>query len=109
MIKSARAWTEGKNLRIEVEAVVDGVEVKRKWTFYRASGSAVKGYAYTRADAPGGWETDIKRLQAISKVIFDRPGSLKSSNMQLQYTGGVLEYAITKMFIYFINCEILSL
>ncbi len=94
-IRNVKAWVDEKNkLHIDVEAVVDGVEVRREFMFFRVNGK-VKGYVSTLADVPDGRKADIKRLKAISKVVFGKTGNLKSNGKQLQYTEGYLEYAMS--------------
>jgi len=88
----ADARIEDGKLHIHVKAAVDGVEVEREWTFFRDR-YGVRGCALTRADAPGGRETDVKRLQVLSQLLFDDTGNLISDGKQIQYTRRHLEHA----------------
>ncbi len=96
-VKQAKAWIgeEDGKLHIRVEAVVDGVEVDREYTFFfRGSDGAVRGLISTWADTPGGREADIKRIQALSTAIFGKPGTLICGGKQLDYSGRHLEHAM---------------
>ena len=93
VVKHAEAKPDGDKLRIHVKATVDGVEVKRTWTFFRYH-DRVRGYVLTRADAPGGRAEDARRLQILSKVIFGDAGTLKSNGKQILYTRRHLEHAM---------------
>ena len=88
----ARIDEDGR-LRIRVEAVVDGVEMEREYTFFRDKGNRTSGRVSTWTHAPGGREADIKRLKALSTVIFGEPGALTAGGKQLGYTRRHLEYA----------------
>jgi len=93
-IRRAEARIEDGRLYIRVEAVVDGVEVKREYTFTRKKNNAVKGAVSTWAHAPGGREADLTRLKALSTVIFGEAGNLMAGGKQLGYTRRHLEYAM---------------
>jgi hypothetical protein len=58
-----------KLLRIRITAEVDGVRSEYTITYGRYSKNAVMGFAYARADAPGGREADAERLVAVIKAI----------------------------------------
>jgi len=89
----ARIDENGK-LRIRVEAVVDGVEMEREYTFFRGKNNRTFGIVSTQADAPGGREEDLKRLKALSTVIFGEAGSEVAGGRELKYTRRHLEYAM---------------
>ena len=74
--------------------MVDGVEMEREYTFIRRKDNATLGRVSTQADAPGGREADIKRLKALSTVIFGEPGALTAGDKQLGYARRHLEYAM---------------
>ncbi len=62
---------DGKsNLRIKITAEVDGV-VRDYTTTYGRYGkhNAALGFAYARADAPGGGEADAERFAALIKAL----------------------------------------
>jgi len=88
----ARIDEDGR-LRIRVEAVVDGVEMEREYTFFRDKGNRTSGRVSTWTHAPGGREADIKRLKALSTVIFGEAGALTDGGRLLKYTRRHLEYA----------------
>jgi hypothetical protein len=59
-----------KLLRIKIKAEVDGVRREYEITYGRyGRNNAALGFAYTRADAPGGRETDAERLAAVIKAL----------------------------------------
>jgi len=58
----------GVALRISITAEVDGVEDSYTVAF-RRRGGRIAGYAYARADAPGGREADAERLSALVKAL----------------------------------------
>jgi hypothetical protein len=59
-----------KLLRIRITAGVDGVRGEYMITYGRYGRNNVAlGYAYARADAPGGREADAERLVAVIKVL----------------------------------------
>ena len=93
-IRRVEARIEGGRLYIRVEAVVDGVEVKREYTFFRGRNNAAHGYVFTQANAPGGREEDRRRLKALATVIFGEAGSLTAGGRQLKYTRRHLEHAM---------------
>jgi PaRep2b protein. len=93
-IRRAEARIEDGKLRIRVEAVVDGVAVEREYTFFRDRGNKTSGRVLTQADAPGGRKEDLKRLKALSTVIFGEAGSLMAGGKLLGYTRRHLEYAM---------------
>jgi hypothetical protein len=62
-----------KLLRIKITAEVDGVKSGYTITFTRCGpGSGANGYAYARADAPGGREADAERFSALIKALTGR-------------------------------------
>jgi len=89
----ARIDEDGR-LRIRVEAVVDGVEMEREYTFFRDRGNATLGRVSTWTRAPGGRKEDLKRLKALSTVIFGEAGSEEAGGTQLKYTRRHLEHAM---------------
>ena len=89
----ARIDEDGK-LRIRVEAVADGVEMEREYTFFRDRGNRTSGRVSTWTRAPGGREEDLKRLKALSTVIFGEAGSEVAGGRELRYTRRHLEYAM---------------
>jgi len=74
--------------------VVDGVEMEREYTFIRRKDNAVKGAVSTWTRAPGGLEEDLKRLKALSTVIFGEAGSEQAGGRELRYARRHLEYAM---------------
>ena len=58
-----------KLLRIRITAEVGGVRSEYTITYGRYSKNAVMGFAYARADAPGGREADAERLAAVIKAL----------------------------------------
>ena len=66
----------------------------RENTRSRGKNNAVKGAVSTWAEAPGGREEDLKRLKALSTVIFGEAGSEEAGGRQLKYTRRHLEYAV---------------
>ena len=90
-IRRAEAWIdENNNLKIRVEAVVDGVEVEREFTFFRDKNNAAIGAVSTWPEAPGGRKADLTRLKALSTVIFGEPNL---SGRQLKFARRHLVYA----------------
>jgi hypothetical protein len=60
-------------LRIRITAEVDGVRNEYTITFGRyRKDNAIVGYAYARADAPGGREADVERFSALIKALTGR-------------------------------------
>jgi len=68
-----KSWSGRTLLRIQITAEVDGVRGEYEVAFgrYRKI-NATKGYAYARADAPGGREADAERLSALIKALTGR-------------------------------------
>jgi len=93
-IRRVEARIEGGRLYIRVEAVVDGVAVEREYTFFRDKNNRTLGRVSTQADAPGGRKEDLKRLKALSTVIFGEAGNLMAGGKQLKYTRRHLEHAM---------------
>jgi len=59
-----------KLLRIKITAEVDGVKSDYVMTYSRyGEDNAVAGFAYARADAPGGREADAERFSALIKAL----------------------------------------
>jgi hypothetical protein len=58
-----------KLLRIRITAEVGGVRRVYEITYGREKDNAARGYAYVRADAPGGREADAERLSAPIKAL----------------------------------------
>jgi hypothetical protein len=62
-----------KLLRIKITAEVDGVRRDYTMTFSRRrADNAAVGYAYARADAPGGREADAERFAAVVEALTGR-------------------------------------
>jgi hypothetical protein len=84
-----------KLLRIKITAEVDGVRSEYVITYSRrGSGSGAKGYAYARADAPGGREVDAERFSALIKALTGRePGvyHMKGGHIKIECSEGHLE------------------
>jgi len=60
-------------LRIRITAEVDGVTREYEITYSRyGADNAAMGYAYARADAPGGKEADAERFSALIKALTGR-------------------------------------
>ncbi len=64
-------WAGAANLlRLKITAEVDGVEGDHMITFGRHNrDNAAVGYAYAKADAPGGREADVERHSALIKAL----------------------------------------
>jgi hypothetical protein len=58
-------------LKLRITAEVNGVKSNYIITFRRRGNKDV-GYAYAKADAPGGREVDVERLVAVIKALTDR-------------------------------------
>jgi hypothetical protein len=69
-----------KLLRIKITAEVDGVRSDYEITYgrYGANNKAM-GFAYARADAPGGREADAERLAAVIKALTGREGCTRGA------------------------------
>ena len=64
-----------KLLKIWIIAEVDGVRSEYTITYGRYSRNKAVGYAYAKADAPGGREADAERFAAVIKALTGRePG-----------------------------------
>jgi hypothetical protein len=64
-----------KLLKIWIIAEVDGVRSECTITYGRYSRNKAVGYAYAKADAPGGREADAERFAAVIKALTGRePG-----------------------------------
>jgi hypothetical protein len=62
-----------KLLRIKITAEVDGVRRDYMITYGRyGDDNKTRGFAYARADAPGGREADAERLAAVIKALTGR-------------------------------------
>ncbi|MFP3349549.1 MAG: PaRep2b protein [Thermoproteus sp.] len=65
-----KSWSGKTLLRITITAEVDGVRGEYIMTFgRRGADNETKGYAYGRADAPGGREADAERLSALVEAL----------------------------------------
>jgi hypothetical protein len=87
-----------KLLRIKITAEVDGVKgeytivdsVVREYTITysrRGTDNAAEGYAYARADAPGGRETDAERYSALVEALTGkkpRMYRMKNGNIMIE-------------------------
>jgi len=92
--KEAKAWMDGADeLRIEIKAVIDGVDVERELTFFRYKNEADRQLK-AWASAPGGREADKRRLKALSIVIFGNEPSIMSDGGKLRFIRRHLEYAM---------------
>jgi hypothetical protein len=84
-----------KLLRIRITAEVDGVRSEYTITYSRrGSGSRAKGYAYAKADAPGGREADAERFSTLIKALTGRePGvyHMKGGKIKIECSEGHLE------------------
>jgi len=69
-------------LRIKITAEIDRVRRDYEMTFgRRGSDNAAVGYAYARADAPGGREADAERFSALIKALTgEEPGVYRKSD-----------------------------
>jgi hypothetical protein len=72
-------------LRIRITAEVDGVRNEYMITFGRyRKDNAIVGYAYARADAPGGREADVERFSALIKTLTGKePWITRMKNSQI--------------------------
>jgi hypothetical protein len=62
-----------KLLRIKITAEVNGIRGEYEVTYSRyGADNAAMGYAYARADAPGGKEADAERFSALIKALTGR-------------------------------------
>jgi hypothetical protein len=94
-----------KLLRIRITAEVGRVEgehtivdrVVREYTITysrHARSNAVLGFAYARADAPGGREADAERFAAVIKALTGREPRIrriKNGKIKIECYGGHLE------------------
>jgi hypothetical protein len=84
-----------KLLRIKITAEVDGVRREYVITYSRHARSNVAvGFAYARADAPGGRETDAERFSALVKALTGREPRIrriKNGKIKIECYGGHLE------------------
>ena len=65
--------SDKKLLRIKITAEVDGVRNDYVMTYSRRGRDNVTvGYAYARADAPGGREADAERFAAVVEALTGR-------------------------------------
>jgi len=93
-IKRVETRIDRGKLSIRVEAVVDGVEVEREYTFTRDRDNRTSGLVSTWSAAPGGREEDRRRLKALATVIFGEAGSEVAGGRLLKYTRRHLEHAM---------------
>jgi hypothetical protein len=89
-----------KLLRIRITAEVGGVRSEYAITYGRYSRNKAVGYAYAKADAPGGREADAERFAAVIKALTGRePGVYLRSDGRIMmecYEGhleGFMRYA----------------
>jgi len=62
-----------KLLRIRITAEVDGIGREYAITFGKyGDDNETRGFAYARADAPGGRETDAERFSALVEALTDK-------------------------------------
>ncbi len=67
-----------KLLRIKITAEVDGIRGEYEVTYSRyGADNAAMGYAYARADAPGGREADAERFSALIKALTGREPKIR--------------------------------
>jgi hypothetical protein len=82
-------------LRIRITAEVDGVRRDYIITFGRyGETNAALGFAYARADVPGGREADAKRFAAVIKALTGkepRIHRIKDGRIMIECYGGHLE------------------
>jgi hypothetical protein len=64
-----KSWSGKILLRVKITAEVDGVEGDYVMTYSRYERNETRGFAYARADAPGGKEADAERFAAVIKAL----------------------------------------
>jgi len=68
-----KSRSDRRLLRIKITAEVDGVLCNHTITFgRRGAGNEARGFAYAKADAPGGREADAERFAAVVKALTGR-------------------------------------
>ncbi len=81
--------------RVEGEhTIVDRVVREYTITFSRRTDNAAKGFAYARADAPGGRKADAERYSALVKALTGkvlRVYRMKDGKIMIEYYEGHLE------------------
>jgi hypothetical protein len=80
--------------RVEGEHIVNRVVHEYAITFSRRTDNAAVGYAYARADAPGGREADAERLVAVIEALTGvkpKIRRLKDGTIVIECYGGHLE------------------
>jgi len=80
---------DGKTLlRIKITAEVDGIRREYAITFGKyGDDNETRGFAYARADAPGGREADTERFSALVEALTDKkPGvyRMKNGNIMIE-------------------------
>jgi hypothetical protein len=77
-------------LRIKITAEVDGVKSEYTITYGRYEEiNAAKGFAYARADAPGGREADAERLAAVIEALTGvKPKIIEKSDGTIELVCG---------------------
>jgi hypothetical protein len=102
VVKVIDGWAEleesqssRKLLRIRITAEVDGVRRDYEITYSRhARINAAVGFAYARADAPGGREADAERLSVLVEALTGvkpRIRRIKNGKIKIECYGGHLE------------------
>jgi hypothetical protein len=88
------SWSGKRLLRIKISAEVDGVRREHEMIYGRyGAGNRAVGFAYARADAPGGKEADAKRLAAVIKALTGeepRVRRMKNGKIKIECYGGHL-------------------
>ena len=83
--KSMEGQGGRKLLRLRITAEVDGVRSEYTITYGRYGANAAKGFAYAKADAPGGGEADAERFAAVIKALTGRePGVYLRSDGKIE-------------------------
>jgi hypothetical protein len=87
---------DGKTLlRIRITAEVDGIRREYAITFGKyGDDNETRGFAYARADAPGGREADAERFSALVEALTDkkpRVYRMKNGNIMIECGGEHLE------------------
>ncbi len=89
------SWSGKRLLRIKISAEVDGVRREYEMIYGRCgAGNRAVGFAYARADAPGGREADAKRLAAVIKALTGeepRIRRMKNGKIKIECYGGHLK------------------
>ena len=92
--KLEETWSGKRLLRIKISAEVDGVRREYEMIYGRfGAGNRSVGFAYARADAPGGRETDAERFAAVIKALTGeepRVRRMKNGKIKIECYGGHL-------------------